>query len=53
MGVVAEKSLANIANAGAFSADETVKAYAEDIWQIEPIFAHTEKEGTTNGSHSI
>ncbi|AYW48730.1 glucan phosphorylase [Tetragenococcus osmophilus] len=48
-----KKSLANIANAGAFSADETVKAYAEDIWQIEPIFAHTEKEGTTNGSHSI
>jgi len=46
-----KKSLANIANAGAFSADETVKAYAEDIWQIEPIFAHTEKEGTTNGSH--
>lgn len=46
-----KKSLANIANAGGFSADETVKAYAEDIWQIEPIFAHTEKEGTTNGSH--
>ncbi|MDN6639648.1 MAG: glycogen/starch/alpha-glucan phosphorylase [Tetragenococcus sp.] len=46
-----QKSLTNIANGGEFSADETVKAYAEDIWQIEPIFAHTEKEGTTNGSH--
>lgn len=48
-----KKSLANIANAGNFSADDTVKAYAEDIWQIEPIFAHTEKEGTTNGSHPL
>ena len=41
-------SLANIANAGRFSSDDTVKLYAEDIWQIEPIFAHTEKEGTSD-----
>jgi starch phosphorylase len=41
-------SLVNIANAGRFSSDDTVRLYAEDIWQIEPIFAHTEKEGTSN-----
>lgn len=28
-------SLVNIANAGRFSADDTVMKYAEDIWQIE------------------
>ena len=33
-------SLINIANAGQFSADTTVKQYAEDIWQITPLFAH-------------
>ncbi len=36
-------SLINIANAGHFSADTTVKQYAEDIWQIEPLFAHKRK----------
>lgn len=36
-------SLMNIANAGHFSADTTVKQYAEDIWQIEPLFAHKRK----------
>lgn len=41
-------SLINIANSGRFSSDDTVRLYAEDIWQIEPIFAHTEKEGTSN-----
>ncbi|MFV0559749.1 MAG: glycogen/starch/alpha-glucan phosphorylase [Enterococcus sp.] len=30
-------SLSNIANAGRFSSDETVKRYAEDIWQIKPV----------------
>lgn len=44
-------SLMNIANAGRFSSDDTVRLYAEDIWQIEPIFAHTEKEGTSNVIH--
>ncbi|GCF95422.1 alpha-1,4 glucan phosphorylase [Enterococcus florum] len=29
-------SLINIANAGIFSADNTVERYAEDIWQIRP-----------------
>lgn len=33
-------SLINTANAGTFSADKTVRQYAEDIWQIEPLFAH-------------
>lgn len=46
-------SLVNIAKAGRFSSDDTVKLYAEDIWQIEPIFAHTEKEGTSNVSNQI
>lgn len=46
-------SLINIANAGDFSSDETVKQYAEDIWQIEPLFAHTQKEGTINGNYSV
>lgn len=36
-------SLINIANAGQFSADDTVKRYAEDIWQIEPLFARSER----------
>ena len=30
-------SLRNIAHAGHFSADETVKKYAEEIWQIKPV----------------
>ncbi|MGX7012920.1 glycogen/starch/alpha-glucan phosphorylase [Vagococcus silagei] len=30
-------SLTNIAHAGHFSADNTVRKYAEDIWQIEPV----------------
>lgn len=38
-----EQSLINIANAGTFSADDTVKQYAEDIWQIEPLFAHKKR----------
>lgn len=38
-------SLKNIANAGRFSSDETVKRYAEDIWQIEPVFAHNSERG--------
>ncbi|HLQ40783.1 MAG TPA: glycogen/starch/alpha-glucan phosphorylase [Tetragenococcus sp.] len=48
-----KKSLINIANAGEFTADKTVREYAQDIWQIEPIFVHTEKEGTTNGYGKI
>ena len=39
-----QKSLVNIAKAGRFSADETVRQYAEDIWQIEPLFAHQGNE---------
>ena len=30
-------SLANIANAGIFSADRAVKEYAKDIWHIKPV----------------
>lgn len=40
-------SLRNIANAGRFSSDETVQRYAEDIWQIEPVFAHQDDRGVT------
>ena len=37
------RCLINIANAGVFSADETVQQYADDIWHIEPLFAHESK----------
>jgi starch phosphorylase len=30
-------SLTNIANAGHFSSDRTIKEYAEDIWKIKPL----------------
>lgn len=30
-------SLTNIANAGSFSSDRTIKEYAEDIWRIKPL----------------
>lgn len=40
-------SLRNIANAGRFSSDETVQRYAEDIWQIEPVFVHQDDRGVT------
>ena len=38
-----QKCLINIANAGTFSADHTVQQYADDIWHIEPLFAHQSK----------
>jgi starch phosphorylase len=38
-------SLNNIAHAGRFSSDSTVQRYAEDIWQIEPVFAHEDDRG--------
>lgn len=37
------RCLINIANAGVFSADVTVQQYADDIWHIEPLFAHQSK----------
>lgn len=46
-------SLINIANAGDFSSDKTVNQYAEDIWQIQPLFAHTQKEGISDGNYSL
>ena len=33
----AKKSWLNIANAGKFSSDRTIKDYAENIWKIEPV----------------
>lgn len=38
-------SLRNVAQAGRFSSDNTVQRYAEDIWQIEPVFAHEDNRG--------
>lgn len=38
-------SLNNITHAGRFSSDSTVQRYAEDIWQIEPVFAHEDDRG--------
>ena len=32
----AQKCLMNLANAGKFSSDRTIKDYAENIWNIEP-----------------
>jgi starch phosphorylase len=32
-----KKSLINIANAGYFSSDRTIKEYADDIWNIKPV----------------
>lgn len=32
-----KKCLTNIANAGYFSSDRTIKEYAEDIWRIKPV----------------
>lgn len=32
----AEKAVTNIAHAGYFSSDRTIREYAEDIWEIEP-----------------
>ncbi|MEW2697023.1 glycogen/starch/alpha-glucan phosphorylase [Enterococcus raffinosus] len=40
-------SLRNIANAGRFSSDNTVQRYADDIWQIEPVFAYKDDRGVT------
>ncbi len=33
----AKKCWMNIANAGKFSSDRTIKDYAENIWKIEPV----------------
>ncbi|MBV7390074.1 glycogen/starch/alpha-glucan phosphorylase [Enterococcus alishanensis] len=46
-------SLQNIANAGSFSADDTVQKYADDIWQIEPLFSHNDERGTTHGQYLL
>ena len=31
------KSLVNIASAGIFAADRSIREYAENIWNIEPV----------------
>lgn len=41
-------SLMNIANAGKFSADYTVQNYADDIWQIEPLYAHVKEPNSAS-----
>ena len=46
-------SLINTANAGRFSADYTVKKYADDIWQIEPVFAHVTERGAQHGTYLL
>ncbi|GAB2538947.1 glycogen/starch/alpha-glucan phosphorylase [Gracilibacillus alcaliphilus] len=38
-------SLINTANAGRFSSDETVRRYAEDIWNIESKLSYSNKKG--------
>lgn len=46
-------SLINIANAGRFSADDTVKKYAEDIWRIQPNKTPQQVKDETHDSYSI
>ena len=31
------KCLMNVASAGKFSSDRTIRQYAEDIWHIQPV----------------
>ena len=35
----AQKCLANLASAGTFSSDRTIKQYADEIWDITPVSA--------------
>ncbi|MEB6181339.1 glycogen/starch/alpha-glucan phosphorylase [Enterococcus casseliflavus] len=46
-------SLMNIANAGKFSADETVRNYAADIWQIDPLFAHVKEPNAASLTETV
>lgn len=46
-------SLMNIANAGKFTADKTVQQYADDIWQIEPLFAHVKEPNDASLTQSV
>ena len=32
-----KSSAINIANAGVFSSDRTIKEYADDIWHVKPV----------------
>lgn len=43
-------SLINIANAGTFTSDETVKNYADEIWRIEPVKNFGDEKGYNDGS---
>ncbi len=43
----------NIANAGKFSADETVRNYAADIWQIDPLFAHVKEPNAASLTETV
>lgn len=45
--------LVNIANAGRFSADDTVRKYAEDIWQIEPCPNYKRVKGDVDDSYNL
>lgn len=48
-----QMSLVNIANAGRFSADDTVKKYAEDIWRIQPLAATRSQKDMQDDSYHL
>lgn len=46
-------SLVNIANAGRFSADDTVRRYAEEIWHLDPVYCPSVRKGDKDASYPL
>jgi starch phosphorylase len=43
-----EMSLINIAHSGKFSSDNTIKKYADEIWNIKSIYKGGGRDGLSN-----